>query len=502
MKFSFKPTPGFVRDMTDGHSVLGLAVSTLLYIVCVSGTLAVFYNEFERWEQASELENLNVEASVYRTATENAIALAKLEKEDLDSITFTIPNQDKPRLMVEVGDMERYVAEDGSLLGKVEHEWTHFLAYLHYALNLPVGYGVILVGLIGMVMSALIVSGLLAHPKIIKDAFSFRLSGSKRLQQVDLHNRLGVWASPFHLAIAITGAFIGLSQVAAFAIAGVFFEGDTEKVEHMLYADHPVMEENAPEVDYPDYAAILATMDRIAPEEERTRLEVAFPGREGQVVEVWTRVPERLVWGERYHFNPDGSLIEKEGWSEGDAAKQVYLSTYRLHFGHFSGFPVKIAYFLLGVGMCLLVVSGINIWFVRKRQRGNPAVRLERVWMAQVWGVPFAIALSAVTYLAFKLNAAQVFWLVTLALSVAAAFMGTVAKWSLSLRIATIIACVGAVVVHVAQFGEDSFVRASLVVNAVWLLIAAGIAASCLYSRVRQPDSEPVSAGANPLGSN
>ncbi|WHI49851.1 PepSY-associated TM helix domain-containing protein [Microbulbifer sp. MLAF003] len=502
MKLSFKPTPAFVRNMTDGHSVLGLAVSTLLYIVCVSGTLAVFYNEFERWEQASELENLSVAASVYQTAAEQAIALAKEQNEEFDSVKFTIPNTDMPRLVVEVGDIERYVAEDGALLGEVKHEWTHFLAYLHFALNLPLGLGVPLVGLIGVLMAALIVSGLLAHPKIIKDAFSFRLSGSKRLQQVDLHNRLGVWASPFHLAIAITGAFIGLSQVAAFAIAGLFYDGDTEKVEHILYREHPVMQENAPETSLPDFAAVLAEMERIAPEEERTRLEVAFPGREGQVVEIWTRVPERLVWGERYHFNPDGSLIEKEGWSEGDSAKQVYLSTFRLHFGHFSGFPVKIAYFLLGIGMCVLVVSGINIWLVRKRQRGAPAVRLERVWMAQVWGIPFAIALSAVTYLAFTASAVKVFWLTTLSLSVVAAFAGTVAGWSILLRVATIIACLMAVIVHASIFGADSFVRASLVANAVWLLTAAGIAASCLYTWVRRRDSNFATAVSGAVGSN
>ncbi|GAB2883303.1 PepSY-associated TM helix domain-containing protein [Microbulbifer echini] len=501
MKFSLKPTPAFVRDMTDGHSVLGLAVSTLLYIVCVSGTLAVFYNEFERWEQASELENLEVSPSVYQLATEQAVALAKEEKEEFDSIKFTIPNTDMPRLTVEVGDIERYVAADGSLLGKVEHEWTHFLAYLHFALNLPLGLGVPLVGLIGVLMAALILSGLLAHPKIIKDAFSFRLAGSKRLQQVDLHNRLGVWASPFHLAIAITGAFIGLSQVAAFAIAGLFFDGDTERVEHILYREHPIMEENAPEMPLPDFAEILAQMERIAPNEERTKLEVAFPGREGQVVEIWTRVPEKLVWGERYHFNPDGSLIEKEGWSEGDAAKQVYLSTFRLHFGHFSGFPVKIAYFLLGIGMCVLVVSGINIWLVRKRQRGQPAKRLERVWMAQVWGIPFAIALSAVTYLAFAVPAAQVFWGTTVVLSVVAAFAGTVAGWSMLLRGATIAACVLAVIVHTSIFGADSFVHASLVANAVWLLIAAGIAASCLYTWVRRRDGAFASSVGSAVGS-
>ncbi|MDP5209097.1 PepSY domain-containing protein [Microbulbifer sp. 2205BS26-8] len=486
MKFSLKPSPAFVRDMTDGHSVLGLALSTLLYIVCVSGTLAVFYNEFERWEQASELETLAVRPAVYATATEQATALASAQGEKFNSVTFTIPNSDMPRLVVRVGKIERYLGEDGSLQGAVSHDWTHFLTYLHFALNLPVVLGVPLVGLIGVLMTALILSGLLAHPKILKEAFSFRMAGSRRLQQVDLHNRLGVWAAPFHLAIAVTGAFIGLSQVVAFAIAGLFFGGDVEKVEAMLYREKVAIAQDAGQVPLPDFEMILAEMSRLAPGHEQNRLRIFHPGREGQVVEIVTRVPGRLVWGERYRFDTQGRLVHKEGWSEGEAGKQVYASNFRLHFGHFSGFPVKIAYFLLGVGMCVLVVSGINIWLIRKRQRGAPAVRLERVWMAQVWGIPFAIALSAVAYLVFAVSAVQVFWLTTAVLSVVAAFSGTVAGWSMLLRGATIVACLLVVIAHVSIFGADAFVRASLVANAVWLLMAAGIAASCLYTWARR----------------
>ncbi|MEW5248797.1 PepSY-associated TM helix domain-containing protein [Microbulbifer sp. 2201CG32-9] len=499
MKLSLKPSPAFVRDMTDGHSILGLALSTLLYIVCVSGTLAVFYNEFERWEQADEREVLAVvEPSVYRSVTENAMALAAERGEALKSVTFTIPNSAMPRLTVRAGGAEYYVGQDGTLQDEVAHDWTHFLTYLHFALNLPVVLGVPLVGLIGVLMTALILSGLLAHPNIIRDAFSLRMAGSRRLQQVDLHNRLGVWASPFHLAIAVTGAFIGLSQVVAFAVAGLFYGGNVEKVESMLYIEKAVIEEDARQVPLADFSRILAEMSRLAPEQEQNRLRIFHPGREGQAVEISTRVPGRLIWGERYRFDAEGRLLHQEGWSDGNAGKQVYASTFRLHFGHFSGFLVKIAYFLLGVGMCVLVVSGINIWFLRKRQRGEAVPRLERVWVAQVWGIPFAIALSAVTYLAFAIAATPVFWIVVLVLSVVAAFVGTVAGWSMFLRGATIAACLLAVVVHGVMFGTDSFVRGALVANGVWLLTAAGIGVSCLYTLSRQRSGSAAGVTVNP----
>lgn len=486
MKLFPKPTPGFVRAMTDGHSVLGLAVSTLLYIVCVSGTLAVFYPDFERWEQASVAERLDADASTYNRATAEALELARARGEELERISFTVPNADKPRLQLKAGDTERYVSDAGELQGEVVHEWTHFLVYLHFALNLPVSLGVPIVGLIGVLMAALIVSGLLAHPRIIKDAFSLRLAGSARLQQVDLHNRLGVWASPFHLAIALTGAFIGLSQVVAFAIAALFYNGDVEKVQHMLFMDTPKKAEAIVAAPLPDFAPVLAEMRRIAPDHEPIKITLYHPGTDAQALEVTTRVPDRLVWGERFRFDSSAQLVQKEGWSDGSAGKQVYASNFRLHFGHFAGLPVKVAYFLLGLGMCVMVVTGINIWLVRKRQRGNPAEKLERVWMAQVWGVPFAIAFSAATYLAFDISAVAVFWLLTAVLSLVAAFVGNPAGWSAWLRYATVAACVVTVVIHAARFGADAFSAAALLVNLVWLVIAGGIGLSCLYSVRRE----------------
>src|SRR3546814_13053298 len=81
--------------------------------------------------------------------------------------------------------------------------------------------GIFLVGLIGVALLSSLVSGILAHPRIFRDAFHLRLGGSKRLQEADLHNRLGAWALPFHIFISLTGAFLGPTTI----IVGVLESG-------------------------------------------------------------------------------------------------------------------------------------------------------------------------------------------------------------------------------------------------------------------------------------
>src|SRR5690606_37794676 len=127
------------------------------------------------------------------------------------------------------GDEDGWFADgQGTLISKVSHEWTHFLIRLHIYLHLPSTLGFTLVGIAGVRLTALIMSGFLAHRRIFRDAFSLRWNRSPRLAQADLHNRLSVWASPFHLAIAVTGAFIGLSIVLIFLVAQLFYGGDTD----------------------------------------------------------------------------------------------------------------------------------------------------------------------------------------------------------------------------------------------------------------------------------
>ena len=45
----------FVASVLAGHSTLGLTFAALIYIVCFSGTVAVFANELLRWSAQPDL---------------------------------------------------------------------------------------------------------------------------------------------------------------------------------------------------------------------------------------------------------------------------------------------------------------------------------------------------------------------------------------------------------------------------------------------------------------
>ena len=113
----------------------------------------------------------------------------------------------------------------GAIVAEEAHPWTQFVLDLHYYLHLPKKLGLTIVGALGVTLVGLSISGFLAHPSVFRDAFAFRFSGSARVAQADLHNRLSVWTSPFHVSIALTGAVLGLATLAAFAVAHARLRG-------------------------------------------------------------------------------------------------------------------------------------------------------------------------------------------------------------------------------------------------------------------------------------
>ena len=63
--------------------------------------------------------------------------------------------------------------------------------------------------------------------------------------------------------------------------------------------------------------------------------------------------------------------------------------------GWFGGMPVKILYGVLGLALTIVTHSGVTIWLARRRDKGRPAGRWERIWAGVAWGQPFALAAAA-----------------------------------------------------------------------------------------------------------
>lgn len=393
--------PTLVKRSLDAHSAIGLVVGVLMYLVCLTGTLAAIAETFERWEQPDIPEFMNFPDE----AIDNAIAqLQQLLEAPPETLWVVFPTQELPRVHVAGNEIERFTDASGNLLEAPREGWTHMLRELHISLHLPHNIGLVIVSAIGAMLLALIVSGLMSHPRLFKDAFKFRLGGSRRLEQADIHNRLSVWGLPFHLMIATTGAFYGLVGLLVLSAATAWYDGDTTAVFEAVYGGDPVLE--AP-VRQPDASRAMQQLRAHHPEVTPIYLRANKPGTPAQFIEIAATVPGRLAYSEIYRFEADGSYLGSQALTTGPAARQFLYSLYRVHFGYFGGQFTRILWLVLGLTLTVVTVSGINIWLARRGRNDW----VDRAWCALVWGSPLALVTAAVAAVFFLLPPLPVFLL-------------------------------------------------------------------------------------------
>lgn len=415
-------SPETVRAVLSSHSVLGLAFAAVIYLVCLTGTIAVFAPDLQRLEVpgtpvVTELSD-QAAARALNEAARTVPADASLY------LAMPGPAKEGATLVGYKPDFERNwaVAEDGAL-APLDAIWTEFLITLHICLHLPRSWGGFIVGLTGVALLSSLVSGILAHPRLVRDAFHLRLGGSRRLQEADLHNRLGIWALPFHFTLALTGALLGLSTLIVAVLALLLYRGEMDKV-YALFLDPPPPVDTRP-VAMPDLAALIADARARMPGTTPDSIMVERPGRADMRIAVHGRRPSLLVSQDEVQFDARGKLTREEHPMDLVVGTRVLGGIGQLHFGWFGGLPVRIAYGLLGLALCVVTSSGVTIWLARRRDRGRPAPQWERIWAAVCWGQPLVLTLTAV--LAFFVPSAPLVaaWLALTLLSVAGAALAT-----------------------------------------------------------------------------
>ena len=364
------------QNALNAHTWVGVFLSVLLFLVCLSGTIAVFHFEFERWEQPHITEMENVSPEVVEKAMDSFLSR---HTEESHHLFVVFPTSDIPRLVVENDHVAYFADDEGNLIEKESVSFTQMLVDLHLYLNLPHSWGMILVSALGAVICTLVITGIIAHKRITKDAFKLRRGGNGQQAQIDLHNRFGLWASPFHLVIGITGTYFGLAGIILIVIATLNYGGDRDAVVDQIFTPDPVL---VPQEGKPAIGKAFAQMETLAPEKSPIFLTVHEVGEPEQFIEIYAKAPNRMIYAEGYRFDTAGNYIGVAGYENGEWGKQLLWSMYRLHFGDFAGLVSKWLYFVLGVMLTMLCVSGMEIWLSKK---AHPPLA-SRLWYATVWG--------------------------------------------------------------------------------------------------------------------
>ena len=484
-----KVPAGFVRSVLAGHSALGLAFAALIYVVCFSGSVAVFAREFQRWEQADAPAIAQVTPRAVQTVMQEALKHAGA---DVEHIYITLPTPDLPRLSVMTdahGQRHTYLATaSGQLVEGGEAVWTEFMTRLHIHLHLPQTWGMFVVGLTGVALLSSLISGVLAHPRVFKDAFHLRWGGSKRLQEADIHNRLGVWALPFHVIVSLTGALLGLTTLIVGVLAMAMFQGDTSKA-YALFLP-PIVDDPRPAAALPDLVAAMEATQRLAPGSRPTFVGLEHPTERGQAVMVNVATPNTLVSGQTYYFDGRGQTLGGVKRDKPVLGEKIQRSLGPLHFGWYGGIVIKLAYGLLGLALTSVTASGVAIWLARRRDKGRPAPRWERLWIGTVWSQPLAFAASALATIgleAGRLGAsdavAVAVWAAVTLVTITASLAFEPARLSRLLRRASAALIAATVGLHLIRYGGVYADPAVWGVQLALLGVAAALVSTTLPRR-------------------
>lgn len=482
MTMKFVPSASLVKKSLTGHSWIGLMVGVLMYLVCLSGTLAVFYEEFERWEQPYVEEFRDMDPG----QAEQTFADWMSGVAVTPHMYFVLPTESVPRARLATEEESWFVDSDGSIGAAERNDWTEMLLSLHLYLHLPETWGMVLVSALGAMLCALIISGLVAHPRIFRDAFNFRLNGSRHLEQADIHNRLSVWGVPFHLMIAVTGAWFGLVLPFLAVYASAEHDGDEEAVVATVFGKEPELDQVVGPLAI---GTALEQMQTLAPEAKPLMIVAHDVGEPSQFFAVPALHPGRLIYAENYLFDASGNFLRSDGFSDGASGKQVIYSIYRLHFGHFGGLAVKLAYGLLGLALTVVSVTGINVWLARRRTRDY----LNDAWNGIVWGAPVAFAVTATTQIILGWPSTAIFWVTLAAATVLCLKLRDVERGALLLQRAAAIALAVLLAAYAVRFGHDALTPAAFGVNA-----AIGVTAAVFAWMGQRP--KPVVLGKKAVG--
>ncbi|MCG8598348.1 MAG: PepSY domain-containing protein [Kiloniellales bacterium] len=300
-----------------------------------------------------------------------------------------------------------------------------FLVELHVNLHLPDPWGLYATGVLGLLMLASAISGILIHRHVIKDLFVAPRLSSLLLNARDRHNLAGSWGLPFAFVLAFTGAFLSFAIALGLPTMGkVAFGGD-----QMAFLERLI---GVREADDPTPAP-LANIDAML----AGAAEVSGSAPRGFSVHHWGQADATVTV---FHLPAEGDLTAEQQVFEGTSGAYLgpkpALGTKPsmgsaafglippLHFGTFSGLLSRVVWFALGLAMCYVTLTGLQLWLQRRAEE-RLWHRLARAVPIMGYGLPIAMAGSGIGFFLSLPAERTLFWtpagfLIAAALAIAA----------------------------------------------------------------------------------
>ncbi|WDD99764.1 PepSY-associated TM helix domain-containing protein [Thalassomonas actiniarum] len=371
-----------VKNLTLAHSWLGVIISLVLFIVFWTGSVTMFKEEIKQWSLVpyypvdKSLPDKPLQQIIEQKLSEYPVDISK-------RVLIFMPNEYYPYYLLYIyvfGD-EQEAGQTSELLRLVINPKTgespgdyqqfylaDFLYQLHYGLNLPGGK--YLVGLITLLFFFALVSGIFIQgKKLFKNFFQYRSDSRRKDKLLDMHNVMGVISLPYTLMFAISGLIFNLALI--YQASAVFFLYQGDKSALLSDAGYSSYSEKAAQqpLDMTSAYALIA-QNKHLPHQDLVRVSFYHYGDLNAALQLNSQ--DRRYFAQRnesfYRVNNHKLISQNdiENYNVFRSGKDVIA---RLHFGNFAGVDLRILYFILGIGVCAMIVTGNMMWLDKARRK-------------------------------------------------------------------------------------------------------------------------------------
>ncbi|MBZ9728762.1 PepSY domain-containing protein [Salegentibacter sp. JZCK2] len=366
------------------HSWIGTRLSILFFIVCFSGTLATLSNEMDwlffpeiRAKPQTELINKNVIVENVREKYPNG----KIQYWDLTEESYLCDI-----IYVGIDGKRTYVFANpytGEIQGSTNLTFQRFFRDLHYYLFIPFQIGHFTVLIFGFLLLISLITALYFYKKWWRKLFELQTGKGRLVLFRSLHRLVGLWSIPFTILFSITGIWYFVERT---NIGGISDEVNPSSPELTYNAEKQSQENISYTVDYARASAIAKKEIpgiKIGTLLPPTSLEnpIYVTGK--------SDVPLVRKRANRVYLDPITYETVKVQKAE-DISTAMWLNDIAdpLHFGYWGGLITKFIWFIFGLGISGLILTGI--WITLKRQavkRKTKRKPVMGIWRYINWGI-------------------------------------------------------------------------------------------------------------------
>lgn len=385
------------RLLLELHGGAGALFGVLLFVLLFSGSWTLAHEALQEWARPPAMSLREEPLPVARL-----LEVARDQGIGLDDVSILLPGAGQsgvtfcePRGGCRL-TLDRFTGQPLPSFASLD-----ILKDLHksFFIGFP---GRVLVSLFGIVLLILCVAGLLLHSRRWRDLLRWRRNRGLRLSLFDLHGLIGMWAFPWLLMFAVTGAFSGLGALGTLLLSPVAYPQAPRQAFIDLLGAPPPAASGQSAIYSIDIDRLLADDARRAPDFTVQQLKFSHWGDREASVElggVRHGLPSTVNFERHLYRLADGRLLVASSSAHQGFWTRAFIAIQPLHFGQYlwlgSGWAASLRGLHLGMGLaaCLLCASGLFLW--GQRRAANPrwnAVLLPRMAEGVCGGLTVAAA--------------------------------------------------------------------------------------------------------------